>query len=146
MVRSQGNRRNISEKSESAMEKKICVIDTCIFIDHLRNYHPALSFFDLMLGRKDILFSAITEVELLQGNANTVQEKREMLLKYLALWKKVPVDNPLTVLAGDISRKYNVAVPDAIIAATAIINNAVLITKNVKDFNKITNLNIKEPY
>lgn len=128
------------------MEKKTFVIDTCIFVDHLRNYKPATSFFGEILGTEHIFFSAITEVELLQGSANNTLEKREFLLKLLSLWKKIPVDNPLTILAGDISRKYNIAVPDAIIAATAMANNAVLITKNVKDFNKISDLDIKEPY
>ncbi len=128
------------------MEKKAYVIDTCIFVDHLRNYRPATSFFDQIHGEESIFFSAVTEVELLQGNANNNQEKRESLLKLLSLWKKISVDNQLAMLAGDISRKYNVAVPDAIIAATAMMNNAILVTKNVKDFNKITSLNIKEPY
>jgi predicted nucleic acid-binding protein len=35
--------------------------------------------------------------------------------------------------------------PDAIIASTAIIYDLILLTKNISDFNKITELNILDP-
>ena len=56
------------------------------------------------------------------------------------------VDNPISLLAGDIGRRYGLAVPDAVIAATALMNNAELITKNIKDFKKITELRQRSPY
>lgn len=128
------------------MEEKTILIDTNIFIDHLRNFEPAVAFFNSLLGHENIFFSAITETELLAGKHNNITEKREKLLHFLFRWNKIPVDNPLVLLAGDISRKYDVEVPDAIIAATAILNNAELITKNIKDFKKIPTLRVRMPY
>ena len=121
------------------------LIDTNVFVDHLRNYAPAVSFFE-SIGGKDVIFSAITETELLIGNANNDNEKKEKLLHFLHQWDKMAVNNHIAVLAGDIGRNHNLAVPDSIIAATAILNNAELITKNAKDFKKVTGLKLSIPY
>jgi predicted nucleic acid-binding protein len=43
-----------------------------------------------------------------------------------------------------IKAQHNVDLMDSIIAATAIINNYSLVTFNIKDFNKIDDLNIYE--
>lgn len=128
------------------MEKENILIDTNIFVDHLRNFSPATEFFESIVGRENIYFSAITEAELIAGKANDDAGKREKLLYFLHRWNKIPVDNPLVILAGDLSRNHKIAIPDAIVAATAIISNAELITKNTKDFKNIPNLRIKLPY
>lgn len=39
-----------------------------------------------------------------------------------------------------------IKLPDAIIAATAIFNNMVLITRNINDFKLIGNLKVEDPY
>jgi len=43
------------------------LIDTNIFVDHLRGYTPAVKFFESLKGKENILFSAITEAELIAG-------------------------------------------------------------------------------
>ena len=43
-------------------------------------------------------------------------------------------------------KKYKVKLPDAIIAATAIVNNFTLISHNFKDFQKITELQFIDSY
>lgn len=128
------------------MEKESILIDTNVFIDHLRNFKPAVAFFESIIGRPNIFFSAITETELFAGKENNDLEKREKLLHFVYQWNKIKVDNPLAAMAGDISRKYGLSVPDAIIAASAIINDLTLITRNIKDFDKVQNLSIKSPY
>ena len=41
-----------------------------------------------------------------------------------------------------IRKKHNIKLPDAIIAATCLVNNFSLITNNIKDFDKIRHLQI----
>ena len=41
---------------------------------------------------------------------------------------------------------YKIKLPDAIIASTALANNFILITRNSKDFDKLENLKILNPY
>lgn len=122
------------------------LIDTNIFVDHLRNYAPAVNFFESIAGKENVIFSAITEAELLIGKANEDDAKREKLLHFLHQWDKKIVDNAVSVLAGDIGRKHGLAVPDAVISATAILNNAELLTRNLKDFRKVPNLRVRVPF
>lgn len=122
------------------------LIDTNIFIDHLRNYPPAVRLFESLSEREDVLFSAITETELLAGKENDDPSKKEVLIRFLGRWNKVNVDNPLARLAGDLARKNGMQVPDSIIAASAISCDAELWTRNTKDFKKIQQLRIRSPY
>jgi len=41
-----------------------------------------------------------------------------------------------------IRKKYSIKLPDAIIAATCLVNNCSLITNNIKDFDKIIGLHL----
>lgn len=126
-------------------ESKLILIDTNIFIDHLRNYTPAVQYIE-KIEIKNVLFSAITEAELLAGSENNDATKREKLLFLLLQWTKIPITNPIALLAGDLSRKYDMDIPDALIAASAIKNNAALITRNLKDFRKVPDLKLELPY
>ena len=121
------------------------LIDTNVFVDYLRNHPPSISFIESLQG-KSILFSAITETELLAGSDNNVPEVRSKLLQMLFTLAKVDVSNPAALLAGDLCRKYHMSIPDAIIAATCIQVGATLITKNKKDFESIRELSLKVPY
>jgi len=123
------------------------VIDSSIFIDHFRGHPPATSFFESLSDLA--LFSAVTETELLTGNQCSIAETRKKILQFLAKFEKISVDNPIAQLAGDLSREHRangLELGDALIAATAIINKAELLTRNVRDFEKIKDLRVRSPY
>lgn len=122
------------------------LVDTNVFVDHLRNYALATKFFESIAFSNDVLFSAITEAELVAGKECGNQNKKEKLLHFLHRWEKIPVSNQVALLAGDICRDHDLEIPDAIIAATAILNKASLVTKNVKDFKIVPDLKITVPY
>ena len=113
---------------------------------HKPNRKPALEFFKSITKDKKVIFSAITETELIAGKYNDDDEKRDKLLNFLHNWDKIDINNSIALLAGDIVRKYNTSVPDALIAATCIINDSDLITKNIKDFKLIKELRVISPY
>jgi len=121
------------------------LIDTNIFIDHLRGHMPATK---LLVTAKptEAFFSAITETELLAGKENNAPEKREGLLNLLHRYQKVLVDNSIAELAGDLTRSRGLSVPDAIIAASTMKTRAILVTKNVIDFRNVPSLQVEEPY
>jgi len=52
----------------------------------------------------------------------------------------LPISDEIVVKTIEIRRKYKIKLPDAIIAATAIIYNCKLITGNENDFRKIEEL------
>ena len=122
------------------------ILDTNLFIDHFRGYAPATLFFESL---ENAMFSAVTETELVAGSQCSVSETKKDILKFLSKWEKINVDNQIALLAGDLSREYRkdgLELGDAIIAATAIINKAELLTRNVRDFEKIKTLRVKSPY
>ena len=47
---------------------------------------------------------------------------------------------------ADIRKQYKIKLPDAIIAATALVNNLTLLTRNTKDFENINGLKIINPW
>ncbi|MEM3126834.1 MAG: type II toxin-antitoxin system VapC family toxin [Candidatus Woesearchaeota archaeon] len=120
------------------------LIDSDIFIDFFRGVNEAV----LLINKyaDDIIFSSITEAELLAGKTCNDPEERERLFHVLAQFEKIPVDNPLVQTAGDMRRKYGLALPDAIIAASAVITDSTLITRNIKNFEIIKELKVKKPY
>ena len=122
------------------------LLDTNIFIDYLREYGPSIDFFKEIKNR-DIIFSAITETEIITGKICNDKSKKEIILGFLSKWKKIEVTNPIAIIAGDICRnKDHIETADAIIAATAIFHGAELLTKNVKHFREIEGLKVRTPY
>ena len=121
------------------------VIDTDIFVDGLRGLPQAVSYFK-KLRPEEVLFSAVTETELFAGEACNDPKKSENLSHFLALYSKVPLGNPIAETAGTFKRAYGLKTPDAIIAATAFHTSSALITRNLKDFEKVKEIEIKSPY
>lgn len=133
--------------AEKAAQHRVMLLDTNIFVDHLRNHTPAVRFFERLAEADNVvLFSTITETELIAGKSNADSRKKEILLHFLHRWDKVPLTNPAAALAGDLGRDYGLDVPDAIIAATALVNRAELVTKNIKDFKHVRGLSLFSPY
>ena len=50
------------------------------------------------------------------------------------------LDEAIIVETIQIRKNYNIKLPDAIIAATCLVNGCSLITNNVRDFEKIVGL------
>ena len=46
----------------------------------------------------------------------------------------------------EIRKHYRIKLPDAVIAATALVNNFTLLTRNIVDFKHIENLNVVNPH
>jgi hypothetical protein len=117
-------------------------LDSDILIDALRGMTDATQFIRELKHNEGIFFSAITETELLAGKTCNDAAKKEAVLHLLSLFTKVLVDNRIAQMAGDLRRKYEISVPDAIIAASCLQVSAELVTRNKKDFSKIEGLSI----
>ena len=121
------------------------LVDTNIFIDHFRGYAPATAFFE-SLDEDNIIFSALSEAEVIAGKQCSEVEKKEEILQFLRKWLKIDANNPIAIKAGDLVREYGMGLADAFIAATAILYKAELLTRNVNDFSKIEGLRVRSPY
>lgn len=96
------------------------------------------------IGVEKISISIITKAELYYGAIN----KTELLKiqKHLSLLHNSPVDNQISMqfiqLMEQYSLSHKLTIPDALIAATALVNNLNLYTLNIKDFRFIEGINL----
>ncbi len=134
----------MEEKRKIKEEGKIILLDTDIFIDFFRGIKNAEELISKNINK--IIFSAITESELLAGNICKNKNEEERVLHFLSQFEKIPVDNPLVQVAAKYKRNYSIALPDAIIAASAFSNDAILVTRNIKDFKMINEIITDKPY
>lgn len=56
-----------------------------------------------------------------------------------------PLNDMVTKKVIELRKAYSIQLPDAIIAATAIINESILWTHNSEDFDKISDLRLFDP-
>jgi len=56
------------------------------------------------------------------------------------------LENPIKLQTVEIRKEHNIKLPDSIIAATALVFNMELITRNEKDFQNIVELKIVNPF
>ena len=118
------------------------LLDTDIFIDFFHGIPGAVA----LMNEEVIIFSAITEAELLAGQICNDPNEKEKVSHLLSQFEKIPVGNPLVQIAGDIKRIYALQLPDAIIAASAYFTDSILVTRNVKDFEKVKEIKVQKPY
>ena len=110
------------------------LVDTDIFIDHLRGSAR------LEPGRHRLHYSVVTRAELFAGNSAT-----DLVSQLLAPFREVTVDRSVAERAGRVAREFQLRLPDALIAATALENRLTLTTRNRKDFDKVRGLRLRTP-
>ena len=120
------------------------LLDTCVIVDYLRDRHEAVEFVQSAPARPAV--SAITAAELFAGARSTTEERRiEDLLQQLLVHA---VDLDIARLGGAYRRRYGpshgVLIPDALIAATAQIHGARLVTRNARQLPMLDDLGV--PY
>jgi tRNA(fMet)-specific endonuclease VapC len=75
-------------------------------------------------------------------------DKAELLKiqKHLSLLHNFPIDNQVSIQFIQLMERYSLShkltIPDALIAATALVNNVNLYTFNIKDFRFIEGINL----
>jgi len=118
-------------------------LDTNVFIYFLKGDLRVAKFLREKISQSSRFFiSAITEIELFSYPELTKEEsiKIDDILKTLSI---ISVDSQVARLAGFFKRKYNISLPDAVVAATAYLTNSEVITRNEKDFKKIKEVSPK---
>lgn len=122
------------------------LVDTDIFIDYLRGFLPARSFFS---ENSDFIeISAYSCLELIYGCGN--KKETAILERFISAFPVIESGPEVTRLARDILLKRyltdGIEVVDSLIAATAIVGGKELITRNVKHYRNIEGLKLVKPY
>lgn len=120
------------------------LVDTSVIIDFLRRKDKENTVFFRLLNKKQQLFcSIITHTELYSGRFIwTNNHAKETLTTTLLAIKILFLTEEISQQAGKIRATENIAILDAIIAATAIEHKLSLVTLNRKDFEKIKGIKL----
>ena len=125
------------------------LLDTTVLIDLSRGNAEAADFVDAALNSETPLFvSVISAMELIAGCRNKAEiEKIQNLGADFTLIHLTPLASAKAyMLTLAYSKSHGLAIPDALIAATAITQELELATDNERHFKMIPELTVKCPY
>ena len=120
-------------------------VDTNILIYHTAGSPIAKSFLAGLIAAKTFNISMITRIEFLGWYAQT-PDGFERCQRLVELSNVLPVTEEVADKAIDLRKHRNVKLADAIIAATAVVNDLKLATRNSDDFKGLTPLEIVNPF
>ncbi|MBI2051097.1 MAG: PIN domain-containing protein [Parcubacteria group bacterium] len=87
--------------------------------------------------------STLTLAEIESGQSMNSLTNRQEANFLLSKFETIAVNDGIAQRAGEMRRIYGIEIIDALIAATALSVNATLVTRNIKHFEGIPELEIK---
>jgi len=116
------------------------LLDTDVLVDFLRGYGKAVAFVNAQSFR--IILSSIVVAELYAGVKGDAEQA--VLENFVSLFRIVPVSAEIAKAGGlykrDYVKSHGVGLADAILAATAVAENAALKTLNTKHYPMLKGL------
>jgi predicted nucleic acid-binding protein len=119
------------------------LVDTNIFIAYFNRTLPEKGMALIEGGLPCI--SIITRIELL-GWTLISEEEVKMISSFLSDVIVFSLSEPIIVKTIVLRQSLKIKTPDAIIAATALTHNLILLTRNTSDFRQIADLRVLNPY
>jgi len=114
--------------------------DTTVLIDHLRGVEQAKTF----LKQNTPHISHVIVAELIEGTKN--KNHLRQVNQAVSDLSHIPISESISSKAISLMEKYflshKLELPDALIAATAMVENLTLVTGNIKHFSFIKNLKL----
>jgi predicted nucleic acid-binding protein len=122
----------------------LVVVDTDILIDASRAIDEALACLDQIEDRLILAVSVVTEMELVVG----CRDKAELrsLDRFLNRFQVIRLNEQVSDSGVELLRRYRLShgllIADALIAASALVLEAPLVSKNQRDYRFIAGLNL----
>lgn len=104
---------------------------------------PGMAFMDKIIN--DIPnVSVITQIEALGFNSSRTTEK--LLSDFFTDAVVLGLADEVVAQTIELRKSYKIKLPDAIIAATALVHSMNLVTRNIVDFHKIVGFDCIDPH
>jgi tRNA(fMet)-specific endonuclease VapC len=126
-------------------EIKRYLVDSDVLIDYLKGLSKRRRLLLKLREEGVLIISVINVVEIYSGKEIKDSRKRKIIDEFLSEFEIISLEENLAKRAGIIRMQYQVPFADAIVAATAIETNSILVTRNVKHFSKIKGLKLLPP-
>jgi predicted nucleic acid-binding protein len=121
------------------------LVDSNVIIDYVSNRIPEKSAKQLdIYFNSNFSVSIVSKIEVL--GFKTQEYELKQLESFIQLSSIVYIDEAVADKTIEIRRMKRIKLPDAIIAATALVQNCILLSHNTTDFNKIEGLQDLDPY
>jgi len=122
----------------------LTIIDTDILIDFARADQKAAHCLQAIQQKSILAISSITQMELVVDCRNKTELKD--LEKFIQRFQVLPITDEISDRAYNLLTQYYLShgllIPDALIAATALIHDEEFITKNQRDFRFVVGLSL----
>lgn len=121
--------------------------DTNVVIYYLQQQFPANAeaFIDGVVATQQPVISSITEIELLCWKTSS-EDDLKLLHSFINDTLVLELELAIKLKTAEIRRANRIKLPDAIIAATALIFDLTLLTRNTSDFSQLKGLEIINPW
>lgn len=122
------------------------LLDTNIFIYYFNGDPVVQPFFTEIATDHAIgLYCPISWPELL-CYPNLSKAEANQIRAFLRTFTCIALTEPVLDRTAQIRRNYRVRLPNALIAACAIETNSILVTRNIADFQRISGINVLNPF
>lgn len=122
------------------------LLDTNILIYYFNDTIPEDNTFIDEIFEESFIVSVITKVEFLSWSGFlTDQDSFSKAKQFIENAYILNLTNEIVDTTIQIRQKHKIKIADAIISATALENDLILVTRNIKDFKK-TNVEIYTPF
>ena len=118
------------------------LIDSNIIIYSTKPEHH---FLRQLIAEEAPVVSAVSYVEVL-GYHRLSEQERHALEDFFAATIVLPISRNVIEQAVNLRQIRKMTLADALIAATALVHNLKLVTRNVKDYDWIANLILLNPF
>jgi predicted nucleic acid-binding protein len=122
------------------------LLDSNTIIDYVARLYPdnTREWFNSIID-EEINVSIVTKIEVLSFDPDK-DDNYPILIELFDVANIFDLSDEIVSTTIKLRQKQKIKLPDAIIAATALVNGLSLITRNARDFIKIKGLEIIDPY
>lgn len=120
-------------------------VDTDVLINFSKGYDKDLERYleEQNNGRCELFVNPVVVTEFFTDKNLTDPKKYQKAQEFFYFFKMVDINKKIALLAGQLLRERKTdTLGDSLIAATCLINNFYLLTKNKKDFEAIKGLRL----
>ncbi len=116
--------------------------DSNIIIYAVQPQHSALRRF---FAENSPFVSVVSFVEVL-GYHKLSETEKQILKEFFTMSEILAVSDEVAAKAVELRQQRKMSLGDSLIAATALVHNLILVTRNTDDFNWIANLSLLNPF